>query len=289
VAFSEQSPDPGTESSDVPDNRAGSLLQNIIRGLSRINLLPRLILSAMRRLWPLIHAPRIGRSGGLQLLGIVAILFLGVATIGPPWNLSKRFILIYLFVAIGVAVVVIPLWRIPRERYSALFASIFGWVPVTLGALSYPFWYLYASAYQGDIGGEFFHAAADILPILLLATVIDVRRTNELSGKQLVPPIAAVFFGELAALNALAFTDSSMVANFAAVSSSLVTATFALIIAVMADVSQTNESPERNESRPAEAREIEPMTTNSASAPEATPAGTSAETGCSSGHGTHLA
>jgi hypothetical protein len=106
-----------------------------------------------------------------------------------------------------------------------------------LGTLSYPFWYWYADSYPEDIGGEFFHASADILPVLLLATIIDVRRTNELEGKQLVPPIAAVFLGELAALNALAFTDSSQVSNFAAVSASLVVATFALVIAVMADLS----------------------------------------------------
>jgi hypothetical protein len=54
------------------------------------------------------------------------------------------------------------LWVVPerigtglgRKLYSALFANIFGWVPVTLGALSYGFWYWYAS--NQEIGDQFF-------------------------------------------------------------------------------------------------------------------------------------
>jgi hypothetical protein len=144
-----------------------------------------------------------------------------------------------------------------------------------LGALSYPFWYWYASAYSGNVGDEFFHAAADILPVLLLATILDVRRTNELEGKQLVPPVAAVFFGELAALNALAFSDGGdMVTNFAAVSSSLVTATFALIIAVMADLSPSDDRPEDGESRMAITSKSEPVMADPAYVPESKPDGT---------------
>ena len=48
-------------------------------------------------------------------------------------------------------------------------------------------------------------------------------------------PVAAVFLGELAALNALAFGDQGAV-QFAAVSSSLVVSAVALILAVMADM-----------------------------------------------------
>jgi hypothetical protein len=177
----------------------------------------------------------------LQPIGIIAIMLLGIVTISPPWDIDKRVLPLYIFIAIAAAVGVFLLSRVPREGYSTLFASIFGWVPVFLGTLSYPFWYWYAFSFGGEIGAEFFHATADILPVILLATVIDVRRTSELEGKQLIPPIAAVFFGELAALNALAFTDSDMVDNFAVACASLVTATFALVIAVMADLSPSEE------------------------------------------------
>jgi len=57
----------------------------------------------------------------------------------------------------------------------------------------------------------------------------------DLEGKQLVLPIAAVFLGELAALNALAFGNAGPT-DFAAVASSFVTSIVALILAVMADL-----------------------------------------------------
>jgi hypothetical protein len=110
----------------------------------------------------------------------------------------------------------------------------FGWLPVFLGAVSYAFWYWYEIGYE--IGGEFFHAAADVLPVLLLATILDVRRTNDLEGKQLVLPIAVVFLGEITALDYLAFPSDVQPGGYALVSSSLVTATVALVLAVMADI-----------------------------------------------------
>jgi hypothetical protein len=273
VTLSDQPPDLGTEPAETSGSRTRSLRPNLTLALALIGSgLSTFIHSSGMILRRLLNVPRAGFLRKLQPLGIVAILFLGVATIGPPWNGSARDIPIYIMVAIGITFVILPLWAVSRKKYSALFASIFGWVPVTLGALSYPFWYWYANGYGSGyanlgIGNEFFHAAADTLPVLLLATVIDVRRTNELEGKQLVPPIAAVFFGELAALNALAFTEGDMIANFAVVSSSLVTATFALIIAVMADLSPSDEGSDARESQLPKAQENETIVANPA-APE---------------------
>lgn len=50
-------------------------------------------------------------------------------------------------------------------------------------------------------------------------------------------PIAAVFLGEVAALDALAFPIDAGPGEFAVVASSLVASTVALVLAVMADVS----------------------------------------------------
>jgi hypothetical protein len=167
-------------------------------------------------------------------IGVLSILALTAATVGSPlWHTSIQSLPYDVF--LGIAIIFgILLWKIPRKDYSAIFASIFGWLPVFLGAASYAFWYWYGAGYE--IGGDFFHAAADVLPVLLLATVIDVRRTNDLEGKQLVLPIAAVFLGEVAALNSLAFPDDTGPSGFAVVSSSLVTAVVALVLAVMADI-----------------------------------------------------
>jgi len=227
MASSEQPPEPKVDPSETSNSPFRPLLK-------RTALVVRFArTSALSKCKALYLAIRTSGWSAFQPIGVLSILIIAVVTIGPPWDSSAREFPVYVCLAFGL-ILGFLLWKVPRERYSAIFASIFGWLPVTLGALSYPFWYWYASGQE--IGNEFFHAAADILPVLLLATVIDVRRTNELSGKQLVPPIAAVFLGELAALNGLAFYDSDMTANFAAVSSSLVTSIFALVIAVMADL-----------------------------------------------------
>jgi hypothetical protein len=181
-------------------------------------------------------------------VGFIAVVFLGGAAIGSPLNV------ISIAAIAAIAGLILLLLTVSRNRYSAAFGSIFGWVPVTVGAATWPFWHWYADNFsEGDIGGDFFHAAADILPVLLLATVIDVRRSRELEGKQLLPPIAVVFFGELAALNALAFDTErfGMADSFAVVCSSLITATFALLIAVMANLSSPDEKPEDDEVLPA--------------------------------------
>ena len=183
------------------------------------------------------HLIRLSVKGIFPPIAIISALALVIAIVGVP-NLGARpqSLPYYIFLGIGL-IFGILLWKVPRRRYNAIFASVFGWLPVFLGALSYIFWYRYAIGYE--IGGEFFHAAADVLPVILLATVIDVRRTNDLEGKQLVLPIAVVFLGELAALDALAFPGDVTPAFFAVVASSLVTATIALVLAVMADVASS--------------------------------------------------
>jgi hypothetical protein len=234
VALSEHPPNPATDSSKSPNNPIHPLQCRV----ALITRFPKRVhSSALTKGRELTQKIRMLGMNAFQPIGIVSILILTAITIGPPWDSNARTLPISICMVFGIIFGVL-LWKIPRERYSAIFANIFGWLPVTLGTVSYPFWYWYAK--NQEIGGEFFHAAADILPVLLLATVIDVRRTNELEGKQLVPPIAAVFLGELASLNALAFSDSDMTANFAATSSSLVVATFALVIAVMADLGTSN-------------------------------------------------
>jgi len=162
---------------------------------------------------------------------VLATLTVGVTN----WSTAEHYWPVYLFLVIGLIVVGV-LWAISRRSVSNIFAATFGWLPVFVGALSYIFWYWYASLAEHDIDPTFFHAAADVLPILLLATVVDVHRTKELENKQLVLPIAAVFLGELAALNALAF-GYARPADFAAVASSFVSTIVALVLAVLADMS----------------------------------------------------
>jgi hypothetical protein len=195
------------------------------------NLPSALRLKEFKRIFP--QAVRPSANGITSPIGILSIVALAVLTIGVQnWGVNRRSLAFYFFLACG-ALFGFFLWKVPRERYSKAFPRIFGWLPVFLGAASYPFLYGYAI---GEVPKDnFFHAAAEVLPVLLLATVVDVRRTNDLEGKELVLPIAAVFLGELAALNALAFGNAGP-GDFAAVASSFVTVIVALVLAVMADI-----------------------------------------------------
>lgn len=145
-------------------------------------------LSAARKLrrWA-----RSSAKGVFPPIGVASMLALTAATIGVH-NLGAgaRSVPYYIVLAIGIIFGVL-LWKVPRGRYNALFASIFGWLPVFLGAVSYIFWYWYAAGYM--IGGEFFHAAADVLPILLLATVVDVAVPTTLRGSNWCFPLLPFF------------------------------------------------------------------------------------------------
>ena len=168
--------------------------------------------------------------------GRIFVLALLVITLGVPLRSANVESMPYYVFLAATFLLGFLLWRTPRERYSTKFVSLFGWLPVTLGSASYIFWYWYAAGSEVDTA--FFHVAGDVLPVFLLATIVDARRTNELEGKQLVLPIAAVIIGEFSALDTLAFPTGDLASQFAVVSSSLVTAIVALLLAVMADIAR---------------------------------------------------
>lgn len=176
-----------------------------------------------------------------SLLGILALLFIAWWTIGPksyPGDGGLNNLWQFLLVLVVGMAISLPVIILPRERYVKLFSEHFGWIPVVLGAFSYPYWYWY-SADQVDVG--FFQTAAQVLPVLLLAGIIDIRRSSTLKTPQLALPLIAVSLGEIAALNESAFYESAAQvgrgrADFAVVASSLVVSIVALIMAVMANL-----------------------------------------------------
>jgi hypothetical protein len=205
------------------------------------------------------------------IFGFCAIAFMAAQVV----NLNNGGTPLTLAIVVALAVSA-TLWFIPRRTFVRLFVNTFGWLPVTLGSLSYFFWYWYAELYNTSIiQSDFFLASSGVLPVLLLAAIVDVRRSETLKSKDLVLPIIAVFLGEVAALNALAFGQASP-EDFAAVASSLVSTTIALVLAVMADhpreeegkgaISQAETSPHL---MPAEiaAKECEPADDNEQARP----------------------
>jgi hypothetical protein len=107
---------------------------------------------------------------------------------------------------------------------------------------------MYWTASRLDIepASQFFEISAQVLPVVLLAAVIDVRRSRYLNSYQLALPIFVVFLGEMAALNILAFGENengrhlqASATDFAIVAASLVSTVAALLFAVLADVEES--------------------------------------------------
>ncbi len=138
-----------------------------------------------------------------QLLGIISTLAITVLAIFPTAGTTLAATWpVVLFTAIGI-VAGAALLAVPREKYRSLFAKHFGWLPVTAGLATYPLMYWTASRLDIEPASQFFEISAQVLPVVLLAAVIDVRRSRYLKSYQLALPIFVVFLGEMAALNIL--------------------------------------------------------------------------------------
>jgi hypothetical protein len=193
------------------------------------------IAAAKERKVGLLKKPPVGSVIGAVAVLLLAWLTVGVGSFGEGFRLQASLALL-----VGVIIGII-LIATPRERYVQVFINHFGWIPVSIGALSYWYWHWYATGQL--ISESFFDTAAQILPVFLLAAILDVRRSTTLRSNQLALPIIAVFLGEIAALSESAFTgiedQSDRVDDFAVVASSLVVAIAALVMAVLADLEES--------------------------------------------------
>jgi hypothetical protein len=190
------------------------------------------ILSAAAKYWRQVPVGRAVRWGiGAISLIVLTWLSAGIHSGSVPWQ--------FIIIMTTAGVTAIVLISIPRSTYSKLFSENFGWLTVALGLLSYPYWHWVAGQYSSLPSQSFFEISAQILPVLLLAAIIDVRQSATLNSYQLVLPIIAAFIGESTALSQIAFQVPSQFAyitGFSAVSSSFVIVFLALIFAVLADI-----------------------------------------------------
>jgi hypothetical protein len=170
-----------------------------------------------------------------------------ILTVGPTAGTGSATLWpLVLFSVIGI-VWGTMLITVPRRKYPSLFIKHFGWLPVTLGVATYPLLYWTARQVRIVPASQYFEISAQVLPVLLLAAVVDVRRSSYLKSYQLALPIIVVFLGEIAALNILAFGENGQgnhlqatAADFAVVGASLSSTTAALIFAVLADLQESS-------------------------------------------------
>jgi hypothetical protein len=78
---------------------------------------------------------------------------------------------------------------------------------------------------------------AQVLPVLLLAAVVDVRRARALKSSQLLLPIFVFLLGEVNSLNIIAFSrNHGTTWDYASVMACFIATTSALVLAVLADI-----------------------------------------------------
>lgn len=183
--------------------------------------------------WEGIRVRLTPRQGAIlrQLLGAgaLAVIVFFFVFLGSGWSLRLKIVFFALF-----ALFVLGVFFFGRRMARDIFARHFEWVPAVAGVVSYPFWLWYSNK-LGDVNVNFFESSAQVLPVVLLSVVIDVRRSTSLNSRQLLVPIVIVILGEIIALDSTAFEQGSRAhESFALVCSALITAVVALLFAVLA-------------------------------------------------------
>jgi signal transduction histidine kinase len=110
-------------------------------------------------------------------------------------------------VIFAIAGIIAAGFTIIHQRCPSFFATHFGWLPVSVGTVTYPLWWWYSNEQNNRPALSFFEISAQVLPVLLLAAIIDVEWSRSRRAYRLILPIIAVFLGELVALNILAFGE----------------------------------------------------------------------------------
>lgn len=108
---------------------------------------------------------------------------------------------------VRAAVPMAELWRSAILRLATRPAIISnsraGRLPLFVGVVTYPFWFWYSNQPHIEPDPQFFEISAQVLPVLLLAVIIDVEWSRSLKTYKLIFPISTVFLGEFVALKIL--------------------------------------------------------------------------------------
>lgn len=105
------------------------------------------------------------------------------------------------------------------------------WFAVACGAVSIP--YLMWFAAENTINPEFFTASAQVIPVLLVALLVDVSRSEATRTRTLVWVIVYAFTGAAVALTSEASPGNEGSAAFAIVASSIIALAFSLILTIL--------------------------------------------------------
>ncbi|WP_431936958.1 hypothetical protein [Micromonospora sp. RP3T] len=136
----------------------------------------------------------------------------GAVPISRALPLVAVFVAIELVATIGVGSFFLPysFWKFISPHFGVLAAIAY--------VLSFPYWYWYAAFSGRDVETDFFSTVGQVLPVLLLAALVDLKRTSDSTTKNLLLFIAVAAAGEFSCLFGLAFKvqDPSLFGHAAA-------------------------------------------------------------------------
>jgi hypothetical protein len=132
------------------------------------------------------------------------------------------------------------LYHIPHDVWARVVVPNFGYIAAGVLIVSYFYWLWYASARGKEAGSEFYGTAAQIIPVFLLAALIDARQTRDANRWQTAIYFVVIALGESVALLVLAF-DVRNSMTFAQVAASVSGAVAGLACALLS----REEDPDR--------------------------------------------
>lgn len=146
-----------------------------------------------------------------------------------PWGFFG-----YLAIVGVVSIAYIFLTAMARDVLQRLFLQAFGWFPALLGICVFyvtrtHFW---DNGNLPKIG--FFEISAQVLPVIILTSVVEVNVTEKLGSEQLLLPLIVSIFGEIACLRICANPGAIDARSSATVISAFTAASITLVMGVAA-------------------------------------------------------
>jgi hypothetical protein len=168
------------------------------------------------------------------LLGTLATAILGGKETGifqwhGPWELFG-----YMAIVGVVGATYLFLTAIARDVLQRLLLQAFGWLPALLGLCAF---YVTRTHYWNNISLpriDFFEISAQVLPVIILTSVVEVNVTEKLGSEQLLLPLIVSVFGEIACLRICANPDTIDARSSAVVISAFTAASLTLVMGVAA-------------------------------------------------------
>lgn len=135
----------------------------------------------------------------------------------------------------GFAIVAGLMWFVyftPQEALAHIALRRYEVLPMITGFVAFGFFYSPTPMDQRDIPGSFFEVTSQIIPVLILVTIVDVRRNIRLHKDRILPTLVVLTTGEFTALAGIVFPSG---ANLAFVFAVLVAGFCALFLSILSD------------------------------------------------------